>query len=92
MTTAKKQDATVYLVDDDPAVLKMLQALVATIGVNVRAFASAGEFLAAYRTTPCECLVCGLRMPEIDGMRRSDRKSTRLNSSHSDRSRMPSSA
>jgi len=58
----------VYLVDDDQTVLRMLQELVSTIGVDVRPFASAREFLAAYRPLPCECLVCDLRMPEIDGM------------------------
>lgn len=59
---------TVYLVDDDPAVLRMLTALVATIEVDVRPFAAAKEFLAAYRPLPCECLVCDLRMPDIDGI------------------------
>lgn len=58
----------VYLVDDDLDMLKMLQALVDTIGLEARAFSSAEEFLAAYRATPCECLVCDLRMPRIDGM------------------------
>jgi len=58
----------VYLVDDDPAVLKMMLALVSTIGVDVQAFASANQFLESYRQTPCECLVCDLRMPNIDGM------------------------
>jgi FixJ family two-component response regulator len=68
MTNATTQKSTVYLVDDDPTVLKMLQALVETIGVDVRAYASAREFLEAYRPTSCECLVCDLRMPDIDGM------------------------
>lgn len=57
-----------YLVDDDPALLKMLHALVETIDVDVRPFASAKEFLAAYHPMPCECLVCDLRMPDIDGI------------------------
>ena len=58
----------VYLVDDDPMVLKLLQAMVATIGVTAFAFSSARDFLSSYRPTPCECLVCDIRMPEIDGM------------------------
>ena len=57
-----------YLVDDDPAVLRLLHAMVATIGVEARTYAAAREFLAAYRPAPCECLVCDLRMPDIDGM------------------------
>jgi FixJ family two-component response regulator len=68
MNAANEQESTVYLVDDDKAVLKMLQALVSTIGVNVQPFASAKDFLAAYQPRPCECLVCDLRMPDIDGM------------------------
>ena len=59
---------TVYLVDDDQKVLNMLQSLVATIGVDARAYLSAREFLAAYRPLPCQCLVCDLRMPDIDGL------------------------
>lgn len=58
----------VYLVDDDPAVLKLLQAMVASINVEARAFSSATDFLSAYRSTPCECLVCDVRMPNIDGI------------------------
>ncbi len=68
MLNVTRPAGTVYVVDDDPAVLKMLQALVATIGVDVLAFASAKKFLTAYHPTPCECLVCDLRMPDIDGM------------------------
>lgn len=59
---------TVYLVDDDAAVLRLLQVMVGTIGVVAQAFPSARDFLAAYRPTPCECLVCDIRMPNIDGM------------------------
>lgn len=68
MTDANIHAGTVYVVDDDPSVLKMLQALVATIGVEVCAFSSAREFLAAYSPAPCQCLVCDLRMPDIDGL------------------------
>ena len=58
----------VYLVDDDPSVLKLLQTMVATIGVEAKAFSSAQSFLSAYHQTPCECLVCDIRMPGLDGM------------------------
>ena len=58
----------VYVVDDDPTILKMLKALISTIGVDVNTYASAKEFLASYQATPCECLVCDVRMPDIDGM------------------------
>lgn len=59
---------TVYLLDDDSSMLEMLQDMVATIGVEVRAFSSSQAFLEAYRPMPCQCLVCDLRMPVIDGI------------------------
>lgn len=64
----KEPPRIVHLVDDDAAVLRLLQAMVASIGVEVRAFSSARDFLSAYHPTPCECLVCDIRMPDIDGM------------------------
>lgn len=63
-----RQERIVYLVDDDQAIRKMLQALVETINVTARPFSSAKEFLATYMPTPCECLVCDLRLPDIDGL------------------------
>lgn len=67
----KKQNGErklVYLVDDDDSVLRLLQSIVSSIGVEVCAFRSARDFLAAYRPEPFECLVCDIRMPDIDGM------------------------
>lgn len=58
----------VYAVDDDPLVREVVAKLVATIDVEVREFASARAFLAAFEPRPCECLVCDLRMPDIDGL------------------------
>ena len=57
-----------WLVDDDAAVLRMLQALLDTLNVESQAFSSAKDFLAAYQPRPMECLVCDLRMPEMDGI------------------------
>lgn len=68
MKSKDSQTGTVYVVDDDPAVLKMLEAMIATLGVEVRVFASAREFLDQYRPAPIACLVCDLRMPDIDGV------------------------
>jgi FixJ family two-component response regulator len=67
-TNANTRPGTVYLVDDDASVLKMLQALVETLGVDVHAFARAKDFLQAYRKLPRECLVCDVRMPDMDGV------------------------
>lgn len=62
------RDGMVYVVDDDRSVLKMLKALIETIGLEVCACSSAREFLDVYRARPCQCLVCDVRMPDIDGM------------------------
>lgn len=66
--STKEPMPTVYLVDDDASVLKLLQTMVATVGVEAQAYASAQSFLAAYRPTANECLVCDIRMPGIDGI------------------------
>lgn len=58
----------VYAVDDDRMVLELLRELVATIDVELRQYWSARAFLDAYRPQPAECLICDLRMPEIDGL------------------------
>lgn len=59
---------TVWVVDDDPSVLRMLAALVDTIGVCARPYPSAEAFFAAYRPDPCECLICDMRMPGMGGL------------------------
>ncbi len=58
----------VLVVDDDPAVRDALTNLMRSIGLNVRAFASAAEFLASPRPdAPC-CLVLDVRLPEVSGL------------------------
>lgn len=48
--------------------LGLLQAMVATIGVDARPYSSAQTFLSAYHPAAHEYLVCDIRMPGIDGM------------------------
>lgn len=60
--------ATVWLVDDDPAVLRLLQAMLAEHGWDIRAYGSAADFLVAYRPQDCACLITDLRMPGTDGL------------------------
>ncbi len=60
--------ATVYVVDDDLGVLKVLQELIGTIDAEVRAFSAPEAFLEAYQQLPCACLVCDVRMPRLDGL------------------------
>ncbi len=60
--------ATVYVVDDDLGVLKVLQELISTIDAEVRAYSAPEAFLEAYQQLPCACLLCDVRMPRLDGL------------------------
>ena len=57
---------TVYLVDDEPGMLKALARLLGAEGFTVRSFHSAAEFLA--EPQPEGCLVLDVAMPGLDGM------------------------
>lgn len=65
--------STVYLVDDEPDLLKALTRLLGAEGFAVRAFGSAEEFLASPRHEPVACLVLDVAMPRLDGLQLQDR-------------------
>jgi FixJ family two-component response regulator len=58
----------IYIVDDDAAVRDALRATLSLLDAEVRAFASAREFLAAFLPERPACLVLDLRMPETSGL------------------------
>lgn len=58
----------VYLVDDDPGVLKALIRLLRAEEFSVRVFSSAEEFLLAHDPLAPGCVVLDMRMPNIDGL------------------------
>ena len=58
----------IYLVDDEAGMRKALARLLRTEGFDVRPFASASEFLAAYRADETACLILDVAMPELDGL------------------------
>jgi two-component system response regulator FixJ len=60
--------ATVFVVDDDPAVRKSLETLLKSVGMNVETFCSAQEFLAGYDPARPGCLVLDVRMPGMSGL------------------------
>ena len=66
MAWTREETATVYVVDDEPAVRHSLEALLRAVGLGVQTFASASEFLAAPVTRPA-CLLLDVRMPGMDG-------------------------
>jgi len=57
----------VYLVDDDPSILKALPRALRQHGLDVEAFSSATEFLESYTDKP-GCLILDLSMPEMTGL------------------------
>ena len=61
-------EATVFLVDDDPAALRALTALVKVVFPRVEAFASAAEFLAGVSADRPGCLVLDVAMPGMSGL------------------------
>ncbi len=57
----------VYLVDDEPGMLKALTRLLQAEDFTVQAFTSVSAFLAAYRPGGAACLVLDVALPEMDG-------------------------
>ena len=57
----------VYVVDDDPAVSRVVAELVKAIRLNVEAYGSAEEFLEAYQGDGPGCLVLDVRIPGTSG-------------------------
>ncbi|MBM3970429.1 MAG: response regulator transcription factor [Planctomycetes bacterium] len=62
------QEATVYVVDDDPAVRDSVSALVNSAGLRAQTFPSAEAFLADYKPEQPGCLVTDLRMLGMSGL------------------------
>ncbi len=65
MTTA---NAIVFLLDDEPGMLKALTRLLKAEGFTVQAFTSAKSFLESYRPETLGCLVLDVAMPELNGL------------------------
>lgn len=63
----------VYLVDDEPGMLKALTRLLKAEGFTVHAFTSAQAFLESYRPETLGCLVLDVAMPELTGLELQER-------------------
>src|SRR5688500_1506259 len=59
---------TVFVVEDDEAVRKMMRTLISSVGLNTAAFGSAQEFLESYNPHTAGCLVLDVRMPGMSGL------------------------
>lgn len=60
--------STVFIVDDDPDIRESLQWLIESVGLDVKTFSSANEFLEQYDPEAAGCLVLDVRMPGISGL------------------------
>jgi len=65
---ATVQDTTVFVVDDDPAVLESMSLMLASQGFQVHCFESAERFLAAVSSEMPGCLILDYRMPGMSGI------------------------
>lgn len=61
-------DSMVYLVDDDESIRFLMHTLLEGDGIGVATYATAEEFLAAYRPGLSGCLVLDLHLPGISGL------------------------
>jgi FixJ family two-component response regulator len=60
--------ATVYVVDDEPDMLKALERLLGAAGLAVRTFPSPEQFLAQHDDTAPGCIVLDLSLPGLNGL------------------------
>ncbi len=60
--------ATIFIVDDDPAVLDSLKSLLESADYGVSGFNSATRLLADPALEQASCLIADIRMPDMDGL------------------------
>jgi two-component system response regulator FixJ len=65
--------ATVLVVDDDPDARQSLEFLIRSVGLNIRSYASATDFLNSPDIGAAGCLVLDLRMPGMSGLELQDK-------------------
>ena len=58
----------VSVVDDDASVRESLQSLLRSVGLTVRVFAAAEEFLNSAHLSKTDCLILDVRMPGMSGI------------------------
>jgi len=61
-------EPTVFVVDDDPSIRQALSNLIRSVGLAVKLFPSAREFLQAALPSGSACLVLDVRLPGLGGL------------------------
>jgi FixJ family two-component response regulator len=64
----RESTPTVYVVDDDPDVLKAIERLLESTGLSVSTFSSPQQFLERYDRNAPGCLVLDLALPGLSGL------------------------
>lgn len=64
----KPEDFIVFIVDDDSRMREALCELLASLGWQAAAFASAGEYVAHDRPDLPACLILDIELPDINGL------------------------
>lgn len=63
-----KHEQTVFIIDDDTAILKSLTLLLESVGIPAKAFQRCQDFLDQYDSAIPGCVVVDVRMPEMSGL------------------------
>jgi FixJ family two-component response regulator len=66
--TMNRQPPMVYVVDDDPSVRRAMQRLIKSVGLGIRTFPSAADFLGFELPPGPSCVVLDVRMPRMSGL------------------------
>ncbi len=61
-------DPTVFIVDDDDDMRRLIEGIVSSVGLRAKCFQSAGEFMAEYDAEAPGCVVLDIRMPGMSGL------------------------
>jgi FixJ family two-component response regulator len=68
MMMNEREEAIVFVVDDDQSIREALDSLFRSTGLKVMAFASAREFLHSEKPDRAACLVLDIRLPGLSGL------------------------
>jgi FixJ family two-component response regulator len=63
-----EEQSIVFVVDDDPSMRRSLESLLRSVGLEVRLFSSAPEFMRSVRDDGPGCLVLDVRLPGMSGL------------------------
>ena len=73
----EEKAATIYVVDDDPAIRFAMQALLESVDLRHQIFSSGNEFLDRVAPESAGCVVLDIRMPGLGGLELQDEMKNR---------------